>query len=49
MGTKLVEDADPAIRIAEGDQILVQDAEPQLRNVRLGKLAGDRRRQPVAA
>jgi hypothetical protein len=49
MGAELIQDADAAARIAEGDEPLAQDFQAHGRAVRLGDLPGEEGGQPVAA
>ncbi len=49
VGTKLVDHAQPALRVAEREQALRQQLQPDRRTVGLGQLLGQQRGQPVAA
>jgi hypothetical protein len=45
--TALVDEADAALRVAEGDQLLAQQLHPHRRTIRRGKLIAEQRRNPI--
>jgi len=49
MGAEFFDESEPALGVAERDQLFRQELDSHRRTIGLGKLAGEQRRYPVAA